>query len=398
MKTGKKVTAVLLSVAGTQGTILPVQALAASTENVNLQHMKYTESDSRIDVNYTLLSISKDFGTDFSWSGSASLDAITGATPVVDAKTGASQYSGGDGYLLNDGLATADGYKTHLVEMEDERTAFNTSLTWRTENRHEWTVGISHSEEEDYDSYGFSVEHLHNLHRSRNRTLSIGYSRLNNDALFYRDNSWRGASYNTLEIGLTEILSAESLVKVSVFAMYESGELSNPYKRIVRKVNAADAGVDPVFRYYLSPDRRPDERKIVGADIKGVKRIHISEYPVTLHAQYRNYFDSWGTGSHTLEGKAYFGETEQGFGQFFASLRYMTQTAASFYRDADEVFDVNGYGSSDERLGDFNDTTLSAGWERKVIQDWSVSFRASKQTQSTDLDMTWAWLGVNYEL
>ncbi|PIE43539.1 MAG: hypothetical protein CSA50_04275 [Gammaproteobacteria bacterium] len=396
-QTAKKVTAILLSVAGTQGAILSIQALASGNEGLNLQHMRYEESDGRIAVDYTQLSVNKDFGTDISWSASASVDAITGATPVIDAKTGASQYSGGDGYLLNDGLATPEGYKTHLVEMEDERTAFNTALTWRSENRHEWTLGLSHSEEDDYDSSGFSLEHVHNLDASRNRTLSIGYSRLNNEALFYRDNSWRDASYNTLEIGLTEIISPESLVKVSAFGMYESGELSNPYKRIVRQVNIADAGSVPVFRFYLSPDSRPDKRKVAGIDVKGVKRTYIDEYPVTLHAQYRGYFDDWGVSSHTIEAKSYLGMTDHGLGQFFVGLRYMTQDAASFYHEGDDVFDVNGYGSSDERLGDFDDTTLSLGWERKLTQDWSASLRASKQTQSNDLDMSWAWLGVYYE-
>lgn len=396
MKPGKKATAILLSVAGAQGAILPLQALAASGEGVTLQRMQYEESDGRIQVEYTQLSVIKDFGTDFSWTASASLDAMTGATPAVDAKTGASQNSGGDGYLLNDGLATSDGYQTHLIEMEDERKAINTALTWRTENRHEWTGGISHSEEEDYESNGFSFEHLHNMHPSRNRTLSLGYSRLDNEALFYRDNSWRDASYNTLEVGLTEVLSPESLVKFSLFTMVESGELSNPYKRIIRKVNEANSAETPVFRYYLSPDKRPGKREVAGFDVKGVKRVYRKDYPITLHSQYRIYSDSWGVVSHTVEAKSYFGSSEEGWGQWFVGLRYMSQNAASFYRHADEVFDVDGYGSNDERLSSFNDVTLSLGWERTFAQHWVTSLRTAQQTQSIDLDMSWTWLGVNY--
>lgn len=396
MKNPKKATAVILSVIGAQASILPIELLAAGAEGVTLQKMVYQESDERIKVDYTQLSVAKDFGTDISWTASASLDAMTGATPAVDARTGASQSTGGDGYYLNEGLASADGYTTHLIEMEDERKAVNTALTWRTKHRHEWTAGISHSAEEDYESNGFSFEHVHNLHPSRNRVLAIGYSRLNNEALFYRDNSLRDASYNTFEVGLTEVLSPLSLVKVSVFSMYESGALSNPYKRIIRKANLADGGQSPVFRYYLSPDSRPDKRQVAGFDFKGVKRLESSNVQTTLHGLYRAYADDWGVVSHTLEGKSYFGSAEEGFGQWFVGLRYMTQDSASFYRDSDEVFDASGYGSNDERLSDFTDFTISVGWERTFYKHWVASLRTSQQTQSSDLDMTWTWAGINY--
>ncbi|MFT5594277.1 MAG: hypothetical protein ACI8SR_002666 [Oceanicoccus sp.] len=396
MKPNKKTTAILLSIAGSQASVLPMQALAASNEGVTVQKMHYQESDDRIKVDYTQYSIAKDFGTDFSWVASASVDAISGATPAVDAKTGASQSVGGDGYLLNEGLASADGYTTHLVQMEDERKAFNTALTWRTKNRHEWSAGVSRSEEEDYESNGFSIEHIHNLHPSRNRTLSVGYSRLDNEALFYRDNSLRDAVYSTVEVGLSEVFTSQSLVKMSAFAMDESGELSNPYKRIVRQVNQADAGETPVFRYYLSPDSRPDERQVAGIDVKGVQRVYQDDYAITLHALYRMYSDSWGVVSHTLESKTYLGVPEQGWGQWYVGLRYMTQGAANFYHAPNAVFDAEGFGSNDERLSDFNDTTVSLGWERTFAQHWQASIRTSQQTQSNGLDMSWTWVGMNY--
>jgi hypothetical protein len=396
VKSNKKATAILLSITGSQAAVLPLQAMAAGVEGVTVQKMHYQESDDRIKVDYTQYAIAKDFGTDVSWVASASVDAISGATPAVDAKTGASQSTGGDGYLLNEGLATADGYTSHFMEMEDERKAINTALTWRTQNRHEWSAGVSHSEEDDYESRGFSIEHVHNLHPSRNRTLSIGYSRLDNEALFYRDNSVRDAVYSTLEVGLTEILTPESLVKFSGFTMYESGELSNPYKRIIRQVNEANSGETPVFRYYLSPDSRPAKRQVAGLDVKGVKRVYYDDYAITLHAQYRMYSDSWGVVSHTVEGKSYFGLPQQDWGQWYVGMRYMTQSAANFYYAPVDVFDAGGFGSNDERLSNFTDSTISVGWERTFAQHWQASVRTSQQTQSNGLDMSWTWLGMNY--
>ena len=390
-----KATVLLLSVAG-QATVLPLSALAAGNEGISLQRMVYSESDDRMSVDYTQVALNKDFGTDFSFSVSGSIDAMTGATPAVDAKTGASNYANSDGFLLSEGISDPSGYERQLFEMEDERKAVNSALTWRTAKRHEWTGGLSYSEEEDYESRGFSVEHLHNLHPSRNRTLSVGYSQLENDVLFYRENVWRDATYQTVEVGLTEVLSRTSLVKVSVFGMQESGALSNPYKRIIRKVNIAQEGDTPVFLYFLSPDSRPDERDVAGIDVKGVKRVEWRDTPVTQHLNYRFYSDTWGVNSHTLESKTYLGSPDVGLGQWFAGLRYMIQDAASFYFDDDAVFDVSGFGSVDKRLSDFNDVTVSLGWERSIAQHWRVQARGSYQTQSVDLDMTWAWLGVKY--
>lgn len=382
----------IVAVAGA-AMVYPLSAGAVGNEGVTVQHMRYQESDDRMAVEYTQVSGAKDFGTDFRLTASASIDAMSGATPAVDAKTGASAMSGD--YLLGDGLASADGYTTHFIEMEDERTAFNSALTWRTKNRHEWTGGISHSSEEDYNSNGVSIEHLHHLDASRNRSLSVGYSRLENEALFYRDGSWRDATYQTIEVGITEVLSPTALIRMSAYTMTEDGELSNPYKRIIRKVNVA--GEDGVtFRYYLSPDARPDERKVAGIDIKAVKQTEVLYRPAYFHAQYRLYRDNWGVDAHTIDGKAYWGELDESVGQVFLALRYYMQSAASFYKEPDQVFDELGYGSVDERLSEYTDTTLSIGWERNVTEHWLISARSSWQTQSTGLDMTWNWLGVNY--
>lgn len=386
-----------IAVLASASLVQPMSAFAAGSEGVTLQHMVYEESDHRMQVDYTQLQVNKDFGTDFSLTAGASVDTMTGATPAVDAKSGPSELIQGENGLIGDGFATADSYTSHLIQMEDERTSFNTALTWRTPTeRNEWTAGISYSSEEDYESRGFSVEHLHYLHGSRNRSLTVGYSRLNNEALFYRDRSWRDAQFNTVEVGITEILSPQMLVKASVFAMYEEGALSNPYKRIVRKVNVGD-DVNPVFKFYLSPDSRPDERKVAGVDLKGVRRLSMGGTQITWHGLYRLYRDSWGVTSHTLEGKAYIGEKQNVWGQWFAVVRYMDQSEANFYKRPEQVFDVAGFGSVDERLSDFDDTTVGFGVERSVNKHWSFNLRHNQQHQSTGLDLQWTWLGMNYD-
>ncbi len=393
----KKATAMIVSIAGSQ-LIHPIQATAADGPGVMLQQMRYQESGGRIDVDYTALTINQDFGTDFSANLSLTTDAITGATPAVDAKTGASQLvTGEDPNLIGDGFVSPDSYDEQLLEMEDTRNAGNASLTWRTPQRHEWTAGISYSEEEDYESQGLSLEYLHHLDQSRNRSLSIGVSTLDNEALFYRQKRWLDANYNTVEIGLTEVLSPNALVKVAMFSMREEGALSNPYKRVIRKVNVADEGQDPFFRYYLSPDKRPDDRRIFGIDIKGVKRIEVLDTPTTLHAQYRVFNDDWGVTSNTIETRAYFGESDARFGQWYGLIRYYNQHEANFYKAPDDVFGETDYATTDERLGELSGFTYSIGTQKQVTANWQAHFRLAYQEQSINLDMDWLWLGLSYE-
>ena len=385
---------VVLVAVASAASIQPLTALAAATEGIGVQRMLYQESDDRMRVEYTQVQAAKDFGTDFSLGVTASVDEMTGATPAVDARTGASAMTG-SGNLLGDGLASPDGYTTHLIDMEDTRESASAALTWRTKNRHEWTGGISWSEEEDYKSQGFSISHLHHLDQSRNRSLSVGYSQLNNEALFYRDASWRDATYRTVEIGLTEVLTPTWLVQGALFAMHEHGALSNPYKRIIRKVNVAEPdGV--TFRYFLSPDSRPDERNVSGVSLKTARQETIAGIPNYLHGYYRWYADNWGVKAHTIEGRVLIGDIDASFGQFILLGRYYRQDRASFYRSSTSVFDEHGYGSVDERLGSYHSTTWGIGWERHLSDHWVIHGRMNRQHQSHGLDMIWNWAGVDY--
>ncbi|MCJ8314903.1 MAG: DUF3570 domain-containing protein, partial [Saccharospirillaceae bacterium] len=304
----------------------PLAVVASSGSTVTLQNMGYHESDARMDVNYTQFSLAHEIGVDYTLSASGSIDVMSGATPVVDAKTGASQMSINEQGFLGDGLTTAEGYTTHFMQMDDERTSFNSSLTWRMpQTRHEITAGLSYSKEEDYLSQGFSVEHLRNVDASRNRSFTLGYSLLKNEALFYREGVYKDATYQTIELGLTEVVSAQTLLRGAVFVMFEDGALSNPYKRVIRKVNIGDAQT-VVFRYFLAPDSRPDKRRVVGADVKVSHYENVFEQSVFMHGQYRLYVDDWGIISHTFESKLYIGDTPISYGQFFTGLRIYTQS------------------------------------------------------------------------
>ncbi|MCK5904585.1 MAG: DUF3570 domain-containing protein, partial [Gammaproteobacteria bacterium] len=86
---------VVLSVIATSTTV-PTILDAASGDSLNLKHMHYSESDNRIDIDFTLLDVKKDFGADYSFSLSASHDTISGGTPVWDSVSGGSNLATSD--------------------------------------------------------------------------------------------------------------------------------------------------------------------------------------------------------------------------------------------------------------------------------------------------------------
>lgn len=374
----------------------------AGEQYVGISKTKYKESDQRMDIDYVSLSVLKDLGTDFTVSFNATEDAMTGATPVWDHASGASKYTAIErNGMIGPGLTRVKDYNFENHEMEDKRVAYDLSVTWRTpEARDELTVGISHSEEEDYRSKGISAQYLHYLDPSKNRSVTAGLSVLDNDVEFRRTQEWKKAKFYNAQIGLTQIFSPNMAGTFSLFTMYDSGALTNPYQTVLRAVNT---GTDKRhnFRYFLSPEKRPDRRRIYGINVEGSRRLQqkISGAPVTLYAGYRLYQDDWDITGHTLKGKIHIGDIDR-YGRLSFGMRYVHQSEASFYKaynSKDNFFDLKGYASSDERLGELTTTTVELGYEIRLMEHWHFTGHVARQHQSTGLKFNWITMGVRYD-
>lgn len=385
----------------------------ASEQYVSVQRMQYQESDQRMKIDYVTASILKDFGTDFTLSANVSKDMMSGATPIWDFASGASRYVN----LDENGLIGADeaGAKTSMAdfdyslhEMEDERVAGDVSLTWRTpEARDELTVGLSTSKEEDYRSRGLSAQYLHYLDPSKNRSITAGFSVLDNEAEFRRTTKggtpeWKDAQYYNAQISITQVFSPTQIASASMFSMYETGALTNPYQTVVRAINIGSEA-SPNYRLFLAPEKRPDTRKVLGINLTGNQKFNETfiGIPITLHGAYRIYQDDWGQTAHSLKGNAYVGDLD-GYGQFMFGARLMQQRAANFFKDPqaqDNYFNQTDYASADERLG--NMTTLSAevGYEKRFADHWHVITHAAyqKQSKASDLSLYWLSAGLRYD-
>jgi hypothetical protein len=373
----------------------------AEQDAITLQKMTYSESQERIEVEYSAATVSYSIGTDFTLRFNATEDVISGATPIWDLTSEASSNKSPDadsGYI-SDPQDSIKAFTYQLEEMADERSAWNTSLTWRTPvARDEISLGVSSSKEEDYTSKGVSLEYLHHLDASKNRSLSLGLSQLKNEAEFRRLGEWKDAEYTTLQIGLSQVFTPKLLAKAAFFMMREDGALTNPYQTVVRKVNLGEPG-SPDFYYFLAQEQRPDSRAIEGMDVRAAWRIKLLGEPLTLHGNWRGYRDDWGVIANTLEQKTYLGDSS-GWGQVSLGLRYSNQTAAVFFksnRAQDNYFDVAGPASADERLGDLTTRTYSAGYEKHLFKQWRLHAVAARQKQNNGLSIDWAFGGISYE-
>ncbi len=393
----------------------PLILNASGGDEGSFKQMKYRENDDRIDINYSVIDLKKEFGTDYSLNVSLSYDAISGGTPIWDSISGASSAKTSDsnsgaspcvnergeylckdtrtGDIIGDGHSTMSDYVYRNVYIEDTRKAISASLTKRTAKRDEVTVGFAYSKEEDFKSLEGSLSYLYNIDSSRNGSISAGISYQDNSAHHYLDDKWKDFHIINTQIGYTHIFSKYTVGQLNYFYIKQSGVLSNPYQTIIRKINVSLDDVDK-YKYYRAKELRPDEKNSAGLTLDLVSKVYKN---VSLHGDYRFYSDDWGIKSHTLSTNAFI-DLGKGF-ILIPLLRYYTQNEAVFYKnheDKDFTFNESDYGSADERLSKFHATAYSLGLEKKFTKNLSANIHYAKEKQSFGLKMDWVSFGLNY--
>jgi hypothetical protein len=247
--------------------------------------------------------------------GSLVYDSVSGASPLYHDTV-----SGASGRGIGDYRSAADAKLTRY---------FGGSAI---------AVGAAYSHEQDYLSRAASVE-WRTWSADRNRTFAIGMG-----AAKDRINAVEGVNGPVLDqpretydylLGITQVLDARSLVESSLTWSDGRGYYADPYKL---------------------HDARPDRRRIF-AWLTHYNR-YFPAWDATLRFAYRYLDDSFGDRSHMLEA-SWVQALPNGF-TLTPTLRYLTQSAASFYRDPPfpEGFVPGGLYTADARLSAFGAVTL----------------------------------------
>jgi Protein of unknown function (DUF3570) len=165
-----------------------------------------------------------------------------------------------------------------------------------------------------------------------------------NDPTFHQQADHRGYSF-----GVSQIITRNTLVDLNYEIDTDQGYLANPYREI-RYLSPGGVG------FTLAPQVYPNTRT---SNAASVLLKYYLPWRAALTAQYRYYHDTWAVVGDTFE----LGYTLPVWHRwvFDTSLRYYTQSHASFYSDLFPRADYQNYEARDRELAAFDSYTVGFG-------------------------------------
>lgn len=320
---------------------------------LGLRYSKYQEDDlssdnllfgsrERYDIDVTQAYLVAPVGDSFSLALDLQHDSMSGASPWFVGTT----VSGQPGVVMS-GASIADN---RLEVSATTRYYFD---------RGNAGVKVLHSNENDYEARALGVDFAFNS-ADEMRTYSASLS-ASNDTI----TPTQGVIPVSIEeekkqsrsawIGVSQILSSTSLIRIGLSYTRQDGYLSDPYKFFDQRPEARDQwALGMGYRKFL-----PDWRG-------------------TLRADYRYYTDDWDVDSHTLR-LEYAQDTA--IGSFTPYLRYYSQGEASFFGVTADT--QARYFADDYRLSSFGAVTLGMRWEIER-NDWRLSLAGERYRTDND--------------
>ncbi len=332
---------------------LALPGVVAHAENapehgeIALKYLHYQDSQpglQRIRVEAPSLYFLAPIGSHWSSEGSFVYDSVSGATPRYHT--------------------AISGATPHMSE---ERKAGDVKVT-RYFERSYYGFGVSHSNERDYKSTAGSFD-AGFTSDDANRTWNIGLGYAYDTVGSVNDSTLHEHKRTTEALlGITQALTARDLVQLNATFSIGRGYYSDPYKE---------------------PDIRPPKRDEAVALARW--NHHFSGAGATLRSSYRFYRDTFGIRAHTFGA-----EWVQHVGPMLLvtpSLRYYTQSAATFYFDPVYDPDVGApyppgyftnpptYISPDQRLSAFGAVTVGLKLALWLTPEWSTDVKAEHYEQ-----------------
>lgn len=230
-----------------------------------------------------------------------------------------------------------------------------------------YSLGVTHSYEPDYRSntasFGISQSMFGDL-----TTVSMTYHRTWNDVFkmecIEHDDSLHYACVEKIHdpsfgekdmdersygVGLTQILTRNSIISANFEVITDQGWLSSPYRSFLYAEPGTGSG------YGLGAEVDPSTRtsNALGLDYKYYLR-----WRAAVDLQYRYFTDTWHIRAHTAQ----IGYTQPWRNWTFdGSFRYYTQSHADFYSDLFSSVNEQNFMSRNRELSSFNSYTIGAG-------------------------------------
>jgi hypothetical protein len=388
------------------------QAAEASVDNVSIQYNEYNEAKrDLINVPSSLdplaiavfhATTNLSFADRYHFSLSYSQDTWSGATPVSSAPLGAESnhpilqntaagvITSGASPLLNtqlkldhafnplsrsaNGSLVSDSRNVLILSSASPESRDEVDLSFG----YDWdeatlTVNSGFSLEQDYESFYGSVSGSRDFNQKlTNVSFGAGYTVMDTAAILdpdvlpyittsaYDDRIERHGDSEvlkddrsdiTLNLGLTQILSQDSLVNLGLGYTHSKGYMENPYKSVsVVFVDPASIPTDtdtPITgNVQALMEQRPDRREQVAFSGKYIR--YIAPFDAALHLTYEFSTDNWGIDTHALTSEWI--QPLPNNWTVTPRLRYYSQNTADFYtpyllsQQAYKSFAVDGAG------------------------------------------------------
>ena len=167
-------------------------------------------------------------------------------------------------------------------------------------------------------------------------------------------------SVYTGALGLSQVLSTNTVLNLNYDVMIMNGFLSDPYRKV--RVFTSLGG------YEIENEIHPDNRLRQAATSKLSQ--YIESVKASIIGSYRYYFDDWDVKSHTTEfrfNKYVFDDFILGF-----NYRYYTQSGANFYSERYDQNQTSEFQTADYKLKPFDSNTFGFN-VRLLLRKWADS-------------------------
>ncbi|MET1256043.1 DUF3570 domain-containing protein [Aliikangiella maris] len=182
-------------------------------------------------------------------------------------------------------------------------------------------------------------------------TVNIGYSQgwdevgKRDEPEFSEDTDRRH-----FRVGVSQILTRNSLINLSWETITDEGFLNNPY----RAVRYLDPTVGAGYSY--QDERYPSTRT---SDAVALRGMYYLPYRASLKLELKQFSDTWGIEADTAE-IAYVHPWKDNW-IFDVKYRYYAQTHADFYSDLFSRIDAQNFLARDKELSTFSSNTFGIG-------------------------------------
>ncbi len=241
------------------------------------------------------------------------------------------------------------------------------------------TLAYTKSDESDYLAETGSITISHDMFGDLT-TLTLGYAVGNDDIFNNSDDSFsERAKRQNFRVGVTQILSKNSLLGINLETITDEGYLHSPYRSFRFWDNATGTGG-------FAPEVYPTTKT---SNAISFRLKYFLPYRAALSGEYRYYHDTWGVDANQVE-IGYTHPLESDW-IFDVHYRYYTQGAADFYRDLFTRADEQNYMARDKELSTFQDHTIGVGVSYEFKPDqWRFVDRGS-------LNFAFDYIRFNYD-